>query len=177
MVIRHNTIVAAQRYLNTYSPSQWKSMKYLPLTTESPVPSDLEIAKKQIPKDIKQVACEIHLHNNELELYGTKKAKVKLNVLERLRSAPNGKYVVVSGITPTPLGEGKSTTTIGLCQALGAHLKKNVIGCLRQPSQGPTFGNKTSYLFHQYLFSVFLIRHQRWCCWWWLFSSHSNGRI
>ena len=138
--LRHNTIVAAQRYLETYSPAQWKSMNYLPLTLETPVPSDIDIAKKQIPKDIKQLAREIHLHNNELELYGTKKAKIKLNVLDRLKNAPNGKYVVVSGITPTPLGEGKSTTTIGLCQALGAHLKKNVIGCLRQPSQGPTFG-------------------------------------
>ena len=121
-------------------------MTYLPLTLETSVPSDLEIVKKQIPKDIKQLASEIHLHNNELELYGTKKAKIKLNVLDRLKTAPNGKYVVVSGITPTPLGEGKSTTTIGLCQALGAHLKKNVIGCLRQPSQGPTFG-KILFLF------------------------------
>jgi methylenetetrahydrofolate dehydrogenase (NADP+)/methenyltetrahydrofolate cyclohydrolase/formyltetrahydrofolate synthetase len=142
-MLMYNTIVAAERYLNTYSPSQWKSMSYLPLTLESPVPSDLDIAKKQIPKDIKQLADEIHLHSNELELYGTKKAKIKLNVLERLRNAPNGKYVVVSGITPTPLGEGKSTTTLGLCQALGAHLKKNVIGCLRQPSQGPTFGKQS----------------------------------
>ncbi|CAF0902989.1 unnamed protein product [Adineta steineri] len=141
-LLMQNTLTAAQRYLNTYSPLQWNSMTYLPLALETPVPSDLEIAKKQIPKDIQQLAREIHLHNNELELYGTKKAKIKLNVLERLRNAPNGKYVVVSGITPTPLGEGKSTTAIGLCQALGAHLKKNVIGCLRQPSQGPTFGIK-----------------------------------
>ena len=118
-------------------------MAFLPLTCETPVPSDLAIAKKQVPKDIQQLAREIHLHNNELELYGTKKAKVKLNVLERLSNADSGKYVVVSGITPTPLGEGKSTTTIGLCQALGAHLHKNVIGCLRQPSQGPTFGKLT----------------------------------
>jgi len=80
-------------------------MTYLPLTIESPVPSDLNIAKKQMPKDIKQLADEIHLHNSELELYGTKKAKIKLNVLERLRNAPNGKYIVVSGITPTPLGK------------------------------------------------------------------------
>ena len=82
-------------------------MDYLPLTVESPVPSDLDIAKRQTPKDIKQLAREIHLHNNELELYGTKKAKVKLNVLERLSGALNGKYVVVSGITPTPLGESR----------------------------------------------------------------------
>jgi methylenetetrahydrofolate dehydrogenase (NADP+)/methenyltetrahydrofolate cyclohydrolase/formyltetrahydrofolate synthetase len=125
-------------------------MSYLPLTLESPVPTDLNIAKKQIPKNIQQLAREIHLYNSELELYGTKKAKIKLNVLERLRNAPNGKYIVVSGITPTPLGEGKSTTTIGLCQALGAHLKRNAIGCLRQPSQGPTFGKK----FHLFLPSI-----------------------
>ena len=53
-----------------------------------------------------------------------------------------GKYVVVTGITPTPLGEGKSTTTIGLVQGLGSQLKKNVFACVRQPSQGPTFGIK-----------------------------------
>jgi methylenetetrahydrofolate dehydrogenase (NADP+)/methenyltetrahydrofolate cyclohydrolase/formyltetrahydrofolate synthetase len=110
-MLRRNTITAAQRYLDTYAPSQWKSMTYLPLALESPVPSDLDIAKKQIPKDIKQLAREIHLHNHELELYGTKKAKIKLNVLERLRNAPNGKYVVVSGITPTPLG----TYQLNLC--------------------------------------------------------------
>ena len=52
------------------------------------------------------------------------------------------RYVVVTGVTPTPLGEGKSTTTIGLTQALGAHLKQNVFACVRQPSQGPTFGIK-----------------------------------
>lgn len=54
----------------------------------------------------------------------------------------NGKYVVVTGITPTPLGEGKSTTTVGLAQSLGAHLNKKCFACLRQPSQGPTFGIK-----------------------------------
>lgn len=169
--------MAAQRYLNTYSPAQWKSMSYLPLNLETPVPSDIDIAKKQIPKDIKQLANEIHLHNNELELYGTKKAKIKLNVLDRLKNAPNGKYIVVSGITPTPLGEGKSTTTIGLCQALGAHLKKNVIGCLRQPSQGPTFGKTRSFFICTPLHTMRVNRYQRWCCRWWLFSSHSNGRI
>src|SRR5205823_13487523 len=55
---------------------------------------------------------------------------------------PNGKYIVVTAITPTPLGEGKTTTTVGLSQALGAHLGKNVFTCIRQPSQGPTFGIK-----------------------------------
>lgn len=58
------------------------------------------------------------------------------------RARSNGKYIVVAGITPTPLGEGKSTTTIGLAQALGAHLGKTAFACVRQPSQGPTFGIK-----------------------------------
>ena len=65
-----------------------------------------------------------------------------LSVMNRLSEQRNGKYIVVGGITPTPLGEGKSTTTIGLVQALGAHLKKNVFACVRQPSMGPTFGIK-----------------------------------
>ena len=83
---------------------------------------------------------------NEYEPYGHKKAKIQLDVLNRLKNRGNGNYVVVAGISPTPLGEGKSTTTVGLCQALGATLKKNTIGCIRQPSQGPTFGIK-GYLF------------------------------
>ena len=84
-------------------------MTYLPLMLETPVPSDLDVAKKQIPKDIQQLAQEIHLLPNELELYGTKKAKVKLNVLGRLMNSKNGKYVVVSGITPTPLGKDEES--------------------------------------------------------------------
>ncbi len=90
--------------------------------------------------------------------------RVSLSLLERLKGRQDGKYVVVAGmkkadisvsrfqhwqsfsttagITPTPLGEGKSTTTIGLSQALGSQLKKNVFACVRQPSQGPTFGIK-----------------------------------
>ncbi len=77
-----------------------------------------------------------------MELYGKSKAKVHLSVRDRLKSAPNGKYIVVTAITPTPLGEGKTTTTVGLSQALGAHLGKKVFTCIRQPSQGPTFGIK-----------------------------------
>lgn len=96
----------------------------------------------------------------QIEPYGATKGKVSLSLLERLNDRPDGSYVVVTGITPTPLGEGKclcdtqylalflslspgkSTTTIGLTQALGAHLKTNTIACVRQPSQGPTFGIK-----------------------------------
>ncbi|HEX2989540.1 MAG TPA: formate--tetrahydrofolate ligase [Anaerolineales bacterium] len=78
----------------------------------------------------------------QLELYGPYKAKIKLEILERLKNKPNGKYIDVTAITPTPLGEGKTTTTVGLSQALGAHLGRKVITAIRQPSQGPTFGIK-----------------------------------
>ncbi len=114
----------------------------IPLKRVSPVPSDIEIAKASDLKPIRQVAEELGLRPEEIELYGEYKAKVKLEVLERLKDTPNGKYIDVTAITPTPLGEGKTTTTVGLSQALGAHLNKSVITCIRQPSQGPTFGIK-----------------------------------
>ncbi len=107
-----------------------------------PVPSDIEIAQEVKLKPILQIAEELGIRPNELELYGPYKAKVKLEILERLKNRPNGKYVDVTAITPTPLGEGKSTTTVGLCEALGAHLGKKVFTVIRQPSQGPTFGIK-----------------------------------
>lgn len=109
---------------------------------KSPTPSDIEIAQCLEPLPISQIAEQIGIQVDELELYGSKKAKVDLKVLKRLEGKPNGHYVVVTGINPTPLGEGKSTTTVGLTQALGAHLNKKVFACLRQPSQGPTFGIK-----------------------------------
>nr|KAG5695955.1 hypothetical protein BaRGS_017536 [Batillaria attramentaria] len=120
---------------------QW-SLETLPLNLKTPVPSDIVIAQAQVPKDIDILAREIHLLPDEVDLYGKKKAKVGLQVLKRLAGQKDGRYVVVTGITPTPLGEGKSTTTIGLAQALGAELRKNVFACVRQPSQGPTFGIK-----------------------------------
>ncbi|MBA4379386.1 MAG: hypothetical protein C0393_01635 [Anaerolinea sp.] len=113
-----------------------------PLKLRTPVPSDIEIAQEGTLKPILQVAEELGLEADELELYGPYKAKVKLEVLERLKERPNGKYIDVTAITPTPLGEGKTTTTVGVCQALGAHLGKNVFTVIRQPSQGPTFGIK-----------------------------------
>uniref|UniRef100_A0A7N6ADJ0 formate--tetrahydrofolate ligase n=1 Tax=Anabas testudineus TaxID=64144 RepID=A0A7N6ADJ0_ANATE len=103
---------------------------------------DIEISRAQKPKSMNQLAEEIGLLPEELEAYGRNKAKVQLSLLDRLHTQPDGKYVLVAGITPTPLGEGKSTVTIGLVQALSAHLKFNSFGCLRQPSQGPTFGVK-----------------------------------
>ena len=108
----------------------------------TPVPSDLEIAQAAPLKPIVEVAEELELLPEELEMYGPYKAKVKLSVLERLKDAPDGHYIDVTAITPTPLGEGKTTTTVGLSQALGAHLGYRVMTCIRQPSQGPTFGIK-----------------------------------
>ena len=119
-----------------------RSFTPIPLNRVSPVPSDIEIAKAAPMKDISLVAEELGLLPEEIELYGNHKAKVKLELLERMKDVPNGKYIDVTAITPTPLGEGKTTTTVGLSQALGAHLNKSVVTCIRQPSQGPTFGIK-----------------------------------
>jgi methylenetetrahydrofolate dehydrogenase (NADP+)/methenyltetrahydrofolate cyclohydrolase/formyltetrahydrofolate synthetase len=112
------------------------------LNRRKPVPSDIEIAQEATLKPITLIAEELGLLPSEIELYGETKAKVKLEVLQRLHHIPDGKYIDVTAITPTPLGEGKTTTTVGLSQALGAHLNKRVITCIRQPSQGPTFGIK-----------------------------------
>ncbi|MFN3309711.1 MAG: formate--tetrahydrofolate ligase, partial [Anaerolineales bacterium] len=117
-------------------------VEYKPLKRVFPVPSDIEIAQAAELKPIRQIAAECGILEDELELHGNYIAKVKLDVLERLKDVPDGIYVDVTAITPTPLGEGKTTTTMGLSQALGAHLKKSVFTCIRQPSQGPTFGIK-----------------------------------
>ncbi|NMC14028.1 MAG: formate--tetrahydrofolate ligase [Chloroflexi bacterium] len=112
------------------------------LDLKFPVPSDIEIAQAVNLKPITQIADEVGLLPSELELHGNYEAKVRLEVLERLKDVPDGVYIDVTAITPTPLGEGKTTTTMGLSQALGAHLGKRVFTCIRQPSQGPTFGIK-----------------------------------
>ena len=109
--------------------------------SSDPFPSDLEIAYAASPQSIEKVAIEHGLEREELIPYGDTKAKVHLDSLRRLGSHPMGKYVDVTAITPTPLGEGKTTTTIGLTQGLGA-LGHRSIACIRQPSQGPTFGIK-----------------------------------
>ncbi|EEY18181.1 C-1-tetrahydrofolate synthase [Verticillium alfalfae VaMs.102] len=114
----------------------------LPLHLKEPVPSDIDVSRAQTPKQITRLAKEVGIASHELEPYGAYKAKVDLDLLKRLEHRRNGKYVVVTGITPTPLGEGKSTTTMGLAQALGAHLGRVTFGNVRQPSQGPTFGIK-----------------------------------
>lgn len=108
---------------------------------KKPVPSDLDIAQAATVKPILEIAESLGLSADDLDLYGKYKAKVHLSVLERLADQPQGKYIDVTAITPTPLGEGKSTTTIGLTQGLG-YIGKKAIACIRQPSMGPTFGIK-----------------------------------
>jgi formate--tetrahydrofolate ligase len=103
--------------------------------------SDLDIARQAALKPIREVAAGLGIRDDELELYGDHKAKVRLSILDRLAGAPRGKYVDVTAITPTPLGEGKTVTTIGLSMGL-AHIGRRVATCLRQPSLGPVFGIK-----------------------------------
>uniref|UniRef100_A0A2K6CBJ0 C-1-tetrahydrofolate synthase, cytoplasmic n=1 Tax=Macaca nemestrina TaxID=9545 RepID=A0A2K6CBJ0_MACNE len=141
MLIFYKSSENAKRFLEKFKPGKWM-IEYNNLNLKTPVPSDIDISRSCKLKPIGKLAREIGLLSEEVELYGETKAKVLLSALERLRHRPDGKYVVVTGITPTPLGEGKSTTTIGLVQALGAHLYQNVFACVRQPSQGPTFGIK-----------------------------------
>ncbi|XP_058290504.1 monofunctional C1-tetrahydrofolate synthase, mitochondrial isoform X2 [Hylobates moloch] len=136
-----NMVSSGRRWLREQQHRRWR-LHCLKLQPLSPVPSDIEISRGQTPKAVDVLAKEIGLLADEIEIYGKSKAKVRLSVLERLKDQADGKYVLVAGITPTPLGEGKSTVTIGLVQALTAHLNVNSFACLRQPSQGPTFGVK-----------------------------------
>ncbi len=109
--------------------------------TTKKVPSDIEIAQAAKLEPIEAIAEKMGLQRADIEFYGDSMAKIKLEALEKLQSRPNAKYVVVTSITPTPLGEGKSTTTVGLGQALH-HIGKSATIAIRQPSQGPTFGIK-----------------------------------
>jgi formate--tetrahydrofolate ligase len=107
-----------------------------------PIPSDLEIAQSASLLHINRIAEHLGLDpETDIEPYGRYMAKIDLSVLDKLQDRPSARYVDVTAITPTPLGEGKSTTTVGLGQAL-RHIGKNSIVTLRQPSQGPTFGIK-----------------------------------
>jgi len=108
----------------------------------TPVPSDIDIAQSATLLPIVDVAAGLGLTEDDLDLYGKHKAKIHLDVLDRLKDRPLGHYVDVTAITPTPLGEGKTTTTVGLSEALGARLGRKVMTVVRQPSMGPTFGIK-----------------------------------
>lgn len=138
-MLLQNVVTSAKR---AYERQGKRGVKPLPINVRTPVPSDFQISREQKPKNIKDLASEAGLLPSELEPYGDTKAKVRLNLLDRLSHRRDGKYVLVAGITPTPLGEGKSTTTVGLTQALGAHLNKVTFANVRQPSMGPTFGIK-----------------------------------
>nr|XP_031833819.1 C-1-tetrahydrofolate synthase, cytoplasmic [Nomia melanderi] len=140
-MLMKNTVVSAQRAVERILSTNWK-LNILKINPQTPVPSDIAISRSQEPKPITILAEEIGLLQNEISPYGSKKAKISLNVLKRLKDQQSGKLVVVAGITPTPFGEGKSTTSLGLVQALTAHKGKNSFVTLRQPSQGPTFGVK-----------------------------------
>jgi methylenetetrahydrofolate dehydrogenase (NADP+)/methenyltetrahydrofolate cyclohydrolase/formyltetrahydrofolate synthetase len=113
----------------------------MPVKRVEPVPSDIEIAQAAEMLPIIQVAKSVGLTEDDIDLQGKWKAKVHLDVLEKLKDRPNGKYIDVTAITPTPLGEGKTVTTIGVSQGLH-YIGKKVFTCIRQPSQGPTFGIK-----------------------------------
>src|SRR5512132_598459 len=103
--------------------------------------SDLDIARSANPKPLSEIAAQMGLGEHLLEPYGEGVAKIKLAAIQALAMRPRAKYVVVSAITPTPLGEGKTTTTVGLGQAF-SHIGKLATVAIRQPSMGPTFGIK-----------------------------------
>lgn len=102
--------------------------------------SDIEIAQEAVAEDIRDIAKKINLSEDDIELYGKYKAKIDYNVLDRTEDR-KGKLILTTAINPTPAGEGKTTTSIGLADAL-ARLGKNVITALREPSMGPVFGIK-----------------------------------
>lgn len=106
-----------------------------------PFPSDLEIARSVAPKPLGEIAARMGIPAEFVEPYGASLAKISLDAIGALSSRPRAKYVVVTAITPTPLGEGKTTTTVGLGQAM-SHIGTRATIALRQPSMGPTFGIK-----------------------------------
>ncbi|XP_040565008.1 uncharacterized protein pug [Lepeophtheirus salmonis] len=136
-----NVVTTIEDYIHNILDAKW-NLRILSLNTLEKVPTDSEISLSQTPKPIATLIKEIGLAPKDVMTFGKTMAKINLNVLDKFSKRENGRYIIVAGINPTPFGEGKSTTTIGLCQALGSQSKKNVIGCVRQPSQGPTFGIK-----------------------------------
>ncbi|MBL7063689.1 MAG: formate--tetrahydrofolate ligase [Anaerolineae bacterium] len=113
----------------------------MPVKRVEPVPSDIKIAQAAELIPVVEVARSVGLSEDDIDLHGKWKAKVHLDVLEKFKDRPNGKYIDVTAITPTPLGEGKTVTTVGVSQGLH-YIGKKVFTVIRQPSQGPTFGIK-----------------------------------
>lgn len=138
--------------------------------------------------DIKEFGMGLGLNKDEVVPYGGSAAKIKLSVLERLKDSKEGKFIVVTGINPTSLGEGKTTTVLGLSQAIGAHLGKNVFSCIRQVSPISSLFLGVFFLFFVFLIGypninrlIFIAKFwanlwcERRCCRWRIFSSHSYG--
>src|SRR3712207_1192742 len=111
------------------------------MTFPTRFPADLQIAREARLKPLGDIANEMSIGPHLLEPYGDAVAKIKLEAIEELKDRPRAKYVLISAITPTPLGEGKTTTTVGLGQAF-KHIGKRATVAIRQPSMGPTFGIK-----------------------------------
>ena len=103
--------------------------------------SDIEIAQEAKPQDIREIAKKLGLTEDDLELYGKYKAKVDYNLLKKDNGKKKAKLILTTAINPTPAGEGKTTTTIGVADGL-QKLGKNVLVALREPSLGPVFGVK-----------------------------------
>ena len=103
--------------------------------------SDIEIAQAAIPHPISKIAADLGIPDSALEPFGRTKAKISLNFIDTLTNRPDGKLILVTAISPTPAGEGKTTTTVGLGDALN-HIGKRAVICLREPSLGPVFGMK-----------------------------------
>jgi formate--tetrahydrofolate ligase len=112
-----------------------------PEAKKKPVPSDIDIAQAAKMKPIREIAAKLGIPDEALSPYGHYKAKISLEYIDTLKNKPNGKLILVTAISPTPAGEGKTTTTVGLGDAFQAIGKKAII-CLREPSLGPVFGMK-----------------------------------
>ncbi|KAI5615147.1 C-1-tetrahydrofolate synthase, cytoplasmic isoform X1 [Silurus asotus] len=132
-MLMENTVRSAQKFLQMYRPGKW-SVTYTKLKPHRPWASDAWISQCAARKPILQLAKEIGLFSKEMERYDRSRARVSLDVLQRLDKQPEGKYVAVTGITSAAQAEGRSTVALGLAQALGAHLKVNAFACVRQPS-------------------------------------------
>ena len=109
--------------------------------TATTLPPDIEIARQAKMLPIEEIAAKLDIGDDDLEHYGKHKAKISLDLYRRLEDQPTGKLVLVTAITPTPAGEGKTTTSIGLCDGLNRIGKRTTV-CLREPSLGPCFGMK-----------------------------------
>ncbi|XP_063919636.1 C-1-tetrahydrofolate synthase, cytoplasmic isoform X1 [Zophobas morio] len=140
-MLMKNTVQSAHKTVNKLVEARW-DLRILHLKLKKPVPRDIDIAHAHEPINIQHIAEEIGIYPSELIPYGAKKGKVSLSILDRLQERKDAKYIIVVGITPTPLGEGKTTTSVGLGQALAAHKGVNALVTLRQPSLGPMFGVK-----------------------------------